>query len=368
MSHDNSHDGDHGIHEIHLPDPSPWPLIVGAAALLLGLSLIWWSRERDSDIAGPFLGAAAVFTLVSAAGWAYEDGKMRKKAEEGELKSRKAPRYTQVITFTIAEGAAEAARASGGVLPELEGSESVVKDLAGFQDFRVTVSPGTSGPLQVLAETTWSDREGLTTYDAAQKTLLDVINSHNEEIVPGSVQAFDMEVVRDTKETAFSLGRGAVLALLGSFIVGGFMVGAGLSLFQSDAVAVEGDGGGNGEPTAPTDPFNLTVTGRDNFFDEESLTMAANADVTVTFTNRGLIKHNVHFLTAKGGDTLAEGAAGNIIDGGQTDTLSFLSPAVGEYYYQCDLHPDTMYGTLTVQEFAAPAADAGAADEESPAS
>lgn len=358
MSHDNSNDGDHGgAHDIHLPDPSMWPLVVGAAALCLGLALIWWSRERDSAIAGPFLGAAAVFTLISAGGWAYEDGKMRKKADEGEVKARRTPRFTQVITFTIADGQAAAARSATGILSALESSDTVVKDLAGFQDFRVTVSPGNSGPLQVLAETTWSDREGLNTYDAAQKTLLDVINSHNEEIIPGSVQAFDMEVVRDTKETAFSMGRGAVFALLGSFIVGGFMVGAGLNLFSSDVVAVEG-----GEPEGPgaSNPFALEVTARDNVFAQTSLTMAADAAVTVELTNRGLIKHNIHFLTAKGGETLADGAEGKFIDGGQSEILSFQSPAPGTYFYQCDLHPDTMTGTLTV-EVVAPPAEAPAA-------
>ena len=359
MDHDNAHGADHGEHGgVHLPDPSIWPLVVGAAALILGLALVWWSRERESSVAGPFLGAAAVFTLVSAAGWAYEDGRMRKKAEQGDVAVRKAPRYTQVITFTIAEGMAESAHSRGGILAALEKSDGVVKDLAGFQDMRITVSPGNTGPLQVLAETTWADREGLTTYDAAQTTLLDIINAHNAEIIPGSVQAFDMEVVRDTKETAFSFGRSAAFALLGSFVVGGFMIGAGLNLFGSDAVAVEA---GPGTPTALVDVFKPVLTGRDNVFAEKTLTMAANADVQVTFNNKGKIPHNVHFLTAKGGQTLADGAEGEIIGGGLSTVLSFKSPGPGSYFYRCDVHPELMTGTLTVAEAPPPAAGAAAA-------
>ena len=79
MSHDAT---EHGAHEeshgVHLPDPSYWPLVVGAAALLAGLALVWWSRDRDSDLAGPLLGAAVVAVLVASGGWAYEDGRMKR--------------------------------------------------------------------------------------------------------------------------------------------------------------------------------------------------------------------------------------------------------------------------------------------------
>jgi heme-degrading monooxygenase HmoA len=171
MDQNTSHEGSHEGHGIHLPDPSAWPLIVGFAALFLGLTLIWWSRDRENDAAGPFVGAAAVFTLASAAGWAYEDGRMRKKAEEGELTSRRDARYTQVITFAVAEEAAANARTEDGVIHALESASSPLRDFAGFQDLRITASPTGTGPLQVLAETTWSSREGLATYEESRQTL-----------------------------------------------------------------------------------------------------------------------------------------------------------------------------------------------------
>jgi plastocyanin len=67
--------------------------------------------------------------------------------------------------------------------------------------------------------------------------------------------------------------------------------------------------------------------------------------------NNGRAKHNIHFLTRKGGETLAQGAEGEIIDGGgMTTTLTFVTPGPGEYYFVCDLHPDQMDGTFRVVE------------------
>jgi len=37
--------------------------------------------------------------------------------------------------------------------------------------------------------------------------MLDLMATHPDEVVPGSVQVFDMEVVRDTKDVSFRLAR-----------------------------------------------------------------------------------------------------------------------------------------------------------------
>lgn len=342
MDHGTDQHGEHA--EIHLPDPSVWPLVVGLAALLMGIALVWWSRDSESDVAGPILGAAAVVTLFAAAGWAYEDGRMRKKADEGSHPNKPA-RYTQVITFTIADGQADAARAAGGVLAALDNTDAV-RDLAGFVDLRLTVSPSATGPLQAIAETTWSDREGLDSYGESRQTILDIINAHANQVVAGSVQAFDMEVIRDTKEQAMKMSTKAVVGLVTAFVIGGFMVGAGLTIFQHKGEAVAA------APTAevPVDPnAPPTLVATDNKFDKSSLAATANSPFSLNFQNKGKIKHNVHFLTAKGGQTLADGAEGNIIDGGTSEVVTFTTPGAGTYYYQCDLHPDTMTGTFNVQ-------------------
>jgi plastocyanin len=119
-----------------------------------------------------------------------------------------------------------------------------------------------------------------------------------------------------------------------------------LSLFQE-----EGTGGGGGvAPTpVPENPFRVVAT--DNKFDKSEIVAGPNAEITITLVNNGAAKHNIHFLDKQGGTTLAEGAQGEIIDGGGTETkLTFTTPGVGDYYFLCDLHPDQMNGTFKVVE------------------
>jgi plastocyanin len=345
MEHQPNEHGSHG--EPHLPDPSIWPLVVGVAALFLGAALIFWSRDTSNDFAGPLLGAAIVATLVAAFGWAYEDGKMKRKAEQEHARGGREARYTQVVTFIIAEGQLEAARSKSGIISRIEGADSALRDLDGFQDLRIIFSPADTGPSQVLVETTWSDREGLATYEETRRTMLDMLASHPDEVVPGSVQVFDMEVVRDTKDMSFRFGAGAAFTVIAGLLIGGFMVGAGLSLFQEEGTG--GEGGGAAPTPAPANPFRVVAT--DNKFDKTEIVAGPNAEITITMVNNGAAKHNIHFLDKKGGTTLAEGAQGEIVDGGGTETkLTFTTPGIGEYYFLCDLHPDQMNGTFKVVE------------------
>lgn len=344
MDHQPNEHGSHG--EVHLPDPSIWPLVVGVAALFLGAALIFWSRDTGNDFAGPLLGAAIVATLIAAFGWAYEDGRMKRKAEEAHAKGARDARFTQVVTFAIAEGQVENARRSG-IIDRLESSDSALRDLDGFQDLRIILSPAETGPSQVLVETTWSDREGLATYEQTRRTMLDMLANHPDEVVPGSVQVFDMEVVRDTKDVSFRFGAGAAFTMIAALLVGGFMVGAGLTLFQSESTGGEG---GGGQPTVvPSNPFRVIAT--DNKFDKSEIVAGPDAEITITLVNNGAAKHNIHFTDKAGGATLADGAQGEIIDGGGTETqVTFTTPGVGDYYFLCDLHPDQMNGTFRVVE------------------
>lgn len=347
--------GGHSAGGVHLPDPSVWPLLVGLAFLFVGIALVWWSEVPDSNFAGPILGAAFVFTMVVIAGWATEDTRMKRQAEHHDLARKGTTRFTQVVTFALVDGAAASAQATGGVVDAIDQSD--LRNVEGFQDLRINVSPALTGPAQVIVETTWSGREGLASYDATRGTLLDVINNHATQVLPGSVQVFDMEVVRDTKESSFKFGLGAAAALLGSLVVGGFMVGAGLSLFQSDHTVAATPGGNGG--TAGPDPFLVIAT--DNKFNQSTITAAPNTDVVFTFENKGKAKHNLHFLTEEGGDTLAPGAEGAILDGGQSEKISFKTPAAGTYFFVCDIHPDQMKGPFEVKEGGPVPGGAGAA-------
>ncbi|PFG74943.1 cupredoxin domain-containing protein [Tepidiforma thermophila] len=342
MDHQANAHGEH--HDVHLPDPSIWPLVVGVAALFLGAALIYWSRVDDKTFAGPLLGAAIVSALIAVFGWAYEDGQMRKKAAMGGHGQAAPTRYTQVVTFALAEGKLEQARKSG-IIHDLESSDNQLRDLDGFQDLRIIVSPAATGPSQVLVETTWSDREGLATYEETRQTMLDIIARHTDEVVPGTVQVFDMEVIRDTKDVTFRFGTGAAFTVIAGLMLGGFMVGAGLNLFASEST---GTGGGAPAPTPVDNPFRVIAT--DNKFDKKEIVAGPNAEITITLVNRGRAKHNIHFYDRKGGQTLAPGAEGAIIDGGMETKVTFVTPGPGEYYFVCDLHPDQMDGIFRVVE------------------
>jgi plastocyanin len=347
-SHATEHGNGHGEgHAVHLPDPSIWPFVVGLASLLAGVALIWWARAGDNAFAGPMVGAALAVVLISAGGWAWEDSRMRRKAEEGHGTEPRAPRYNQVLTFAIAEGALDAARARDGVLAALDSAD--LRDLEGFEDLRITVSPAAEGPSQALVETTWRGREGIADYEASRQTLLDILSAHTDEVVPGTVQVFDMEVIRDTKDTSFRFSLGAATTVLVGLLIGGFALGGALSIFQSEATA----GGGNGEPTAPADPYE--IIGRDNFYTRTTLEAPPETEVTFTFNNRGRALHNLAFYTDESVSTpLAEGSVGNIIAGGQSDAVTFTTPGPGTYFFHCDLHPDTMKGQFIVREGAPP--------------
>ncbi|MEP6872070.1 MAG: cupredoxin domain-containing protein [Anaerolineaceae bacterium] len=355
MDEHSSDHGDHEDHGIHLPDPSFWPFVAGIASFAVALALVWWARDRSNQIAGPLLGASGLLTLISAFGWAYEDGRMKKKAEEGSLIKAREARFTQVVTFAVAEGRLAASRAAGGILAALDSSDGALRDLAGFQDLRIIASPAETGPSQVLVETTWSNREGLASYEETRRTLLDSVAAHPDDVVPGSVQVFDMEVVRDTKEMAFRFGMGPAVAIFGSLVVFGLMVGAGLTIFAHDGKAAA-----SLEPgTGPAPVAGNVVTATDNKLDKATLEAPPNSSVTFEFKNAGKVKHNLHFLDKAGGATLAPGGEGKIIDGGQSEPINFKTPAAGSYYFQCDLHPDQMKGTFTVKDGASAPGGAG---------
>lgn len=330
--------------EEHLPEPSVWPLLAGAAALFIGMTLIFWTRDRASSISGPLFGAAGLLMLVVVAGWATEDSRMRRRAERRDVTTPREARYTQVVTFAIAAGQLERANSDSGVLTAINDTDSSLHALAGFQDLRIILSPAETGPTQVLVETTWSDREGLASYEETRQTLLDLVNAHTDEIAEGSIQVFDMQVVRDTKEVGFRFALGPAMTILGAFIVGGFMIGAGLTVFQKSTNAVAAP---STAVAGPTDaPGTTSVTATDNKFDKTALSATVGQELTVNFKNAGKVPHNIHFFDKKGGTSIA---LVDITSGGGSATVKFTPSTAGTYYFQCDVHPDQMFGNLTVK-------------------
>ncbi len=364
---DDHHSGEHNAHigpGAHLPDPSIWPIVVGLASFLLGGALIWWARDTGNAFAGPFLGAAVVVTLVAAAGWAYEDGRMKRAAEDGGHGKPRNARFTQVITFAVPEGKFEAASAADGVIGKIDSADAALRDLAGFQDLRIVAAPAEAGPSQVLVETTWSDREGLATYDETRQTVLDMVGEFEDQVVPGTVQVFDTVVVRDTKDVSVKFGMGTAASMIGGLAVFGLLIGAGLTIFEG-----EGGGGGDGGGVAPPAGFQETgiITSRNILFNVTEFSLPPETEVTLTYTNQEATLHNFEVFAAaeaESGDPLLTGCIAGCAGGGEevtTDILgmnetvefTFVTPGPGTYKFHCVLHPVEMQGLITVVEGAA---------------
>lgn len=343
MTEHTSHDGHQGGGSS--PAPSVWPVIMGLAALFLGFSLVWWVKDKGNEFSGPLVGAAIVASLIAAAGWMYDEARARRKQDQSAAGIGGDSRFTQVISFAVAPGRMAVARESG-IIHDLDRADGALRALPGFVDLRIIASPATSGPSQVLVETTWTDREGLATYDQTRTSIVDMVGRHSDDVVQGSVQVFDMEVVRDTKEISVRFGWTPAIVVLGALIVGGFMIGAGLTAFQDNttvAAATQPAGGGATQSGPPK------IVATDNKFDKTQLEATAGQPFSIVFQNKGQVKHNLHFLDKQGGSDLAQGANGTIIDGGKSETLTFTLPGPGTFWFQCDLHPDQMNGHLVVK-------------------
>jgi plastocyanin len=117
--------------------------------------------------------------------------------------------------------------------------------------------------------------------------------------------------------------------------------------FEVKAGAPASGGAAAGGASAAAGTAKVTAT--DNKFDKKSLEGAVGKEFTVTLENKGKAKHNLAFYDKAGGKELAPGATSKIIDGGQSDTIKFIPPTAGKFYFQCDVHPDQMSGDFTVK-------------------
>ncbi len=121
-----------------------------------------------------------------------------------------------------------------------------------------------------------------------------------------------------------------------------------------------GGGGGGGETAAP-EPVTLAFAGFDEFrYDPESASVPTGAQVTVNFTNSGVLEHD-WLLVNEGVDpgavtadaAVVPAAHSGVIAGGETKSFSFAAPAAGTYQIVCTVPGHAaagMVGTLTVTE------------------
>jgi plastocyanin len=101
-------------------------------------------------------------------------------------------------------------------------------------------------------------------------------------------------------------------------------------------------------PTGPAEEWTIVSSGIK--FDLDRIIVPAQTEVTVTFDNRDQgVPHNFTVWpdeqSAQGGNTAQALHAGNNISSGETEE-SFTSPDAGEYYFNCTVHPTSMFGTF----------------------
>jgi plastocyanin len=100
-----------------------------------------------------------------------------------------------------------------------------------------------------------------------------------------------------------------------------------------------------GEPTGPPPEGEaVEITAQATAFDTSELLLPADKPSTIVFDNQDPLPHNVAIYTAEGGEQLF---AGEIIT---ATTAEYPVPPLqpGSYYFQCDVHPTEMNGTVTV--------------------
>jgi plastocyanin len=91
----------------------------------------------------------------------------------------------------------------------------------------------------------------------------------------------------------------------------------------------------------------LTEVATDNKFAQTAYVLDAGASYTLTLVNEGQAIHNWHILNAKGSD--GKEITSRLVDPGKSDRLTFSLSKPGTYRFLCDVHPDEMKGTITVQ-------------------
>ena len=136
---------------------------------------------------------------------------------------------------------------------------------------------------------------------------------------------------------SFALRRGALITLVA------FATALAACSNSSDASEpADGDGGGTGTATVADGAVEITAEGL--AFDATTIEATGGEDFTITLVNNDSAPHNISIYTEEGGEALVTGGTA---EAGQTVTIDVSALDAGEYYFQCDIHPD-MNGSVVV--------------------
>ncbi len=96
---------------------------------------------------------------------------------------------------------------------------------------------------------------------------------------------------------------------------------------------------------APTGDGGLVVVAKDITFSPEHLTAKAGP-ATVTLRNEDGTLHNIHVF--KGDDASGQSLGATQPESGPSTSTLDVTLEPGTYFYQCDIHPSQMQGTIKV--------------------
>jgi len=107
--------------------------------------------------------------------------------------------------------------------------------------------------------------------------------------------------------------------------------------------------GGAGEQGTPNGNALVVKTPDGTVFTPTSLQAKAGSKITVEYDNESSLPHNLHFFA--GSDATAPSlAATKVATGPDVQKVSFTAPTKpGTYFFQCDVHPEIMTGSLVVK-------------------
>ena len=99
-------------------------------------------------------------------------------------------------------------------------------------------------------------------------------------------------------------------------------------------------------PPPPPATQSRTVVAENIAFDPKQFTAAANVPLTITLDNRDAgVAHDIIVYNPDG----SEAAETPVISGPATTSTTFTPTAPGTYRFKCSVHPQQMFGAISVQ-------------------
>jgi plastocyanin len=136
---------------------------------------------------------------------------------------------------------------------------------------------------------------------------------------------------------SFALRRGALITLILVFATA-------LAACSGNSEESQPADGNGGTGTATVTDGAVEITAEGLAFDATTIEATAGEDFTITLVNNDSAPHNISIYTEEGGESLVTGGTA---EAGQTVTIDVSALDAGEYYFQCDIHPD-MNGSVVV--------------------